>query len=58
MYANAGDVNGARGVMQQMRDAGVQPEIYSFNLLLHVYANAGDVNGARGVMQEMRDAGV
>lgn len=47
----------SRAEMAEMRDAGVNADAVTFNVLLHAHGKAGDVAGARAVMAEMRDAG-
>jgi pentatricopeptide repeat protein len=57
-YGKAGDIEGARGVMAEMREAGVRCDEVTYNSLMQLFVKEGDVAGARGVMAEMREAGV
>jgi pentatricopeptide repeat protein len=57
-YAKNGEMEGARGVMAEMREAGVTCNAVTFTSYMQLFVKAGDVEGARGVMAEMREAGV
>jgi pentatricopeptide repeat protein len=44
--------------MEEMRAAGIQPEVVTWNPLVKAHVDKSDVAGARAVMEEMRVAGV
>ena len=45
-------------MMEEMRAAGLHPDVFTWTTLLKAYANRSDLEGARAVMEEMRTAGV
>lgn len=48
----------ARRAVEDMRAAGLRPDVVIFTALMAAYAAAGDVGRARGVLGEMRAEGV
>jgi len=54
---SAGDTNGARGLVEEMRKIS-SLDIITYNTLLKGYCSAGDLHGAKGMLEEMRQEGV
>jgi pentatricopeptide repeat protein len=58
VYARLGDVEGAQREFQRMKDWGVEPDIYCWNILMSAHARSPAPRGAMDVYGRMRAEGV
>ncbi|KAD7479036.1 hypothetical protein E3N88_02172 [Mikania micrantha] len=58
MFGEAGDYDGIRYVLQEMKSLGVKPNLVVFNTLLEAMGKAGKPGLARSLFEEMVAAGV
>ena len=56
-YASVGDESGAEGVMKQLEDGAVRPDVVMYNALLGAYAVNGNHEGAERVLDRMGAGG-